>query len=275
MRPDRVLLRLQLLRHGADADIEVAAGLGHVPAIAGQAALEEPQAAGAVAPIVGELLLQHGRLQRLLARRQLAEEGAMHRAAGPAGADQVPAAIGLVEHVPVAVAADLADIVGRHRRRPSGAAARRRTRRGGSSAATVLRVKPSPLKLSRSASKVRKLSGYSPGCSSRSRSTLGVTQPAHSLGRGNSARSSTRQSTPCRRSRQAQLEPGRPATDDDGVDRDHAIPTQRPRICRCRASARPSSWRARSRATPQRGDRTAPVRPSSRSRGPARPRPAR
>ena len=92
MRPDSVALGLELGRDAADADIEVAAGLGHVPAIARQAMLEEPEPAGAVLPVVGELLLEHGRLLAVDARRELAEQRAVDRAARPAGADQVPRA---------------------------------------------------------------------------------------------------------------------------------------------------------------------------------------
>ena len=69
--------------------------------------LEEPQPAGAVLPGVGELLLQHGCLLALLARCELAEQRAVDRAARPAGADQPPAAIGVVQDVPAVLLTDL------------------------------------------------------------------------------------------------------------------------------------------------------------------------
>ena len=54
--------------------------------------------------------------------------------------------------------------------------------------------------------KVVKLPGYSPGTSSRSRTTCGVIHPAQSLTRGKAWRSRITQSTPCCCSRQAQLD---------------------------------------------------------------------
>ena len=171
--------------------------------------LEEPEPTGAVSPVVGELLLEDGSLPAVDARREVAEKGAVDGATGAAGADQVPRPESVVQDVPARLLADLPDLM----RGDFGPGPPQQPRVELHAADRVLhraQAEAEPLDVSRSASKVRKLCGYSPGSIARSCRTLGVTQPAHSFSRGNETRSSTRHSTPCRMSRQAQAEPAGP-----------------------------------------------------------------
>src|SRR6202034_1162216 len=83
----------------ADADVQPAVLLGHVPGIARQFVLAEPQVAVRVLPVVLDLVLERHDLQLVRARVRLAEQVAVHRAARAAGADQVTAAIRAVDDV--------------------------------------------------------------------------------------------------------------------------------------------------------------------------------
>src|SRR5690348_16344388 len=99
--------RLELGRQPPNPDVEIAARLRHVPRVSRQTFAEKPQAAGLVAPVVGELLLQHGRLEALGADVRLAEEVAVDRAARAAGAHEPAATVGAVDDVPAVPLLDL------------------------------------------------------------------------------------------------------------------------------------------------------------------------
>src|SRR5580658_3639846 len=95
----------------ADADIQPAALLGHVPRVTGQPVLEEPQVAVRILPVVLDLVFQRDNLQLAGARIQLAEQLAVDRTAGAARADQIAAAVRAVDDIAVAVGADVAHVV--------------------------------------------------------------------------------------------------------------------------------------------------------------------
>src|SRR5215831_932574 len=102
---------LESLGDGADADVQPAALLRHVPGVPRQPLLEEPQVAVSVAPVVLDLVLESHDLQLARARIELAEELAVHRAARAPGADQVTTAQGVIDQVPAVVGADVAYVV--------------------------------------------------------------------------------------------------------------------------------------------------------------------
>src|SRR5581483_9730928 len=107
---------LDAVRHAADADIEPAVLLRHVPGISRQAVVEEPEMAVRLAPVVLDLVLQGDGLQVARARIELAEERAVHRAAGAPGADEIAAAKRLIDEVGTTLLADVADRVLHHLR---------------------------------------------------------------------------------------------------------------------------------------------------------------
>jgi hypothetical protein len=77
VRPQRIAACFEIAGHRPDPHIEVPARLRDVPAIAGQAALEEPQPAGSVVPVIGELFLEDRDLPSVLAGPQRAKERPM------------------------------------------------------------------------------------------------------------------------------------------------------------------------------------------------------
>src|SRR5215469_11769991 len=84
MRPvpaDVLAALLHASGNRADADVEPAALFRHVPGVAGQPLLEEPQMAVRVAPVVLDLVLECDDLQLAGARVEFAEQLAVHRAA--------------------------------------------------------------------------------------------------------------------------------------------------------------------------------------------------
>ena len=109
--PDVVPAALHALGDPADAYIEPALLLGHVPGVTGQPVVEEPQVAVAVLPVVLDLVLERDDLQLGGARVQLAEQRAVHRAARAARADQPAAAKRVVYDKAVAVARDAPHVV--------------------------------------------------------------------------------------------------------------------------------------------------------------------
>src|SRR6516165_1595794 len=102
---------LQTIGDGAHPDVQPAALLRHVPGIARQPLLEEPQVTVAIRPVVGDLVLEGDDLQRTLARIELAEELAVYRAARAAGTDQVAATERIVDEVALGVRLDVTDVV--------------------------------------------------------------------------------------------------------------------------------------------------------------------
>jgi hypothetical protein len=70
--------------------------------------LEEPQVAIRILPLEREFQLQRDRLQSACAGQVLAKQLPMHRAAGAAGADQMPAAKLPIDHKPLPVGFDRA-----------------------------------------------------------------------------------------------------------------------------------------------------------------------
>src|ERR1700751_2535871 len=114
MRPVRLDVlagALDALGKAADADIEPAALLRHVPGVSGQPLVAEPQVTVPVLPVVLDLMLERHDLQLVRARVELAEEAAVHRAARAAGADEIAAAVSAVDQVTVAVRDDVAHVV--------------------------------------------------------------------------------------------------------------------------------------------------------------------
>src|ERR1700739_915193 len=111
MGTDVLATLLQPLGDRADADVEPAVLLGHVPGITRQALLEEPQMAVAVAPVVTDFVLERDDLQIAGARVELAEQFAVHGTAGAAGADQIAAAIAVIDHEVRAVGRDVPHVV--------------------------------------------------------------------------------------------------------------------------------------------------------------------
>src|SRR6201982_1785300 len=93
VRLDVLTGALDALGKAADADVEPAALLRHVPRVSRQPLLAEPQVAVAVLPVVLDLVLECHDLQLVRTRVQLAEQVAVHRAACTAGADEIAAAI--------------------------------------------------------------------------------------------------------------------------------------------------------------------------------------
>src|SRR6185312_7408939 len=112
MRADILAAALHALGQRAHPDVEPAVLLGHVPRIARQAVLEEPQVAVRVTPVVFDLVLQRHDLPLAGARIQIAEQFAIYRAARATGADQVAAVVLIVDQVaPTGGGVDVAHVV--------------------------------------------------------------------------------------------------------------------------------------------------------------------
>src|SRR6266481_4248973 len=109
--PDVVAAPLHALGDPADAHIEPALLLGHVPRVTREPVIEEPQVAVGVAPVVLDLVLEGDDLQLAGSRIEIAEQRAVHRAARTAGADQPAAAKRVVYDKAVAVALDAPHVV--------------------------------------------------------------------------------------------------------------------------------------------------------------------
>src|SRR5882762_2825170 len=109
--PDVLAAALHAIGDAADTDIEPALLLGHVPRVTGKPAIEEPQVAVGVLPVVLDLVLERDDLQLAGSRVQLAEQRAVHRAARTAGADQPAAAKRAIDDEALSVGRDLAHVV--------------------------------------------------------------------------------------------------------------------------------------------------------------------
>src|SRR5690606_35622449 len=90
--------------------------LRHVPGITRQPVGEEPELALLVLPVVGELLLQRGDLQRAVSRARVVEELPVDGTGNSAGTDEIAALEAAVNSEPVCLLLDALDLVRDHLR---------------------------------------------------------------------------------------------------------------------------------------------------------------
>ncbi len=101
----------ELFGHGPEPHVDMPPGFGDIPGVPGQTGIEKPEMAIRILPVVGKFLLISCGLQPAAARIEPLEQVAIDRAGRTGRADEVFAAVFVVDHVIAVCLAHVAHLV--------------------------------------------------------------------------------------------------------------------------------------------------------------------